>query len=398
MSGKIQYKKGGMYVPQYLKGRSNIIPIIPEPIVPSITSVPPYTEYDPIAFFAGDNLRIKPKTDRYSQQHRQDTFKNLVKNINETDGQTFSDILNPTNIKIIHDYNTKNYPNTITELYKDGTLAPNNTAPNNYLSTYNDGYYIQDRFLRQNKQFNTQKELDDWKLVNPGMEKDKGAYLLNDRSKGPIVYKPNLLVNNQTTTTTPVEQSILKDDLNKGKGADAGKLGQTYTNIDYTLPYSTLQKLNLLKGLKDAADVKTYYPIRQHQESILAKASLIDDQSLKNNINQSYFNTSKLNQGTINPSAYLAANKELAGQRLDKNNEIIGNILNQNNQITNGEKQAFAQTSFTGSPVEVFIASFNPFIKSVSAALSPLSCIFLIASFDIFGLSLVVIPSNPTTG
>lgn len=325
-----QYKAGGNVLPKFQDGVSN---------------------YDP-TFWDYDNLRTHTPQGIFTQEHTAGTFKKAVQNANQTFGLNLgSDVNNPKDIDLYHNTIQAYYPNTLNSFYQDGTIAPNTNG-------WNDGYYHKDRTQTVSPRYNTQADLDadikSGKLINKG---DVGFYRSNDPLQQSTVYRPiigqptNTTVNPATGITTPqqVQDYHAQSAANYStapvvpKGNDPAKLKQGNVSVDTQLPFSTLQKLNLLDSAKDFSTIKTYYPLHQHQESVLTNAQLLDDQGLKNNINQSYFNASKQNQTITNPAMYTAANKELSGQRLDKLNEVTANVLQQNNQITNGEKQAFAQ-------------------------------------------------------
>lgn len=113
----------------------------------------------------------------------------------------------------------------------------------------------------------------------------------------------------------------------------------TFNSTDYNIGLTPWQKLMLSKGMVDALGVKSYMPIRQHQESVLTKPTLISDQPGINQANRAYYNAARLNQIYSTPQMSIAANKQLAGTRLDQINDIIGQTQNQNVGIINQSQE-----------------------------------------------------------
>lgn len=84
--------------------------------------------------------------------------------------------------------------------------------------------------------------------------------------------------------------------------------------------------------------VKTQYPIRQHQQSVVAQLDNLSVQPQLDANNQAYFNTVGL-VGSDQGTAYA---QDLWGKRIAANNQVYGNVQNANVQTQNQQKQLIA--------------------------------------------------------
>ncbi len=126
-------------------------------------------------------------------------------------------------------------------------------------------------------------------------------------------------------------------------GNDPGDPKYSLQRTDYNMPFTDWQKMNMAYPFLKAATVKTYLPIRQHQESLIARPELISVQPQLNANNQAAFNASQLAR-VVSPAQSSSVIGNVLGQRLDANNQVLGNVANANNQITNTWRAQTAQT------------------------------------------------------
>lgn len=111
------------------------------------------------------------------------------------------------------------------------------------------------------------------------------------------------------------------------------------TNHDTKL--TPWQKINIGIPFYRALNVKTQYPLRQHQESVIPQLENINVQPQLDNNNQAYFNAASLTKG-INPSQSSAIAQQLFGNRLSANNQAIGNVQQANVATQNQQKMLAA--------------------------------------------------------
>ena len=126
-------------------------------------------------------------------------------------------------------------------------------------------------------------------------------------------------------------------------GNKAGDAEGLIDPTTYNTKLTPWQKFNAAIPFYRAATIKTQYPIRQHQESVIPQFENINAQPQLNQANQGYFNAANTLR-TLNPtqaSSYIA---QLAGNRIDSTNQILGNIQNQNAQTQNNQKGLAAQS------------------------------------------------------
>lgn len=122
-----------------------------------------------------------------------------------------------------------------------------------------------------------------------------------------------------------------------------GKIKEIIDPQTYDTKLTPWQKLNLAIPFYRAATVKTQYPLRQHQESVIPQFENQNVQPLLNNNNQAYFNTSNTLR-TLNPNQASSYIQQLAGNRIDANNQAIGQVQNNNIQTQNRQKELAANS------------------------------------------------------
>ena len=98
---------------------------------------------------------------------------------------------------------------------------------------------------------------------------------------------------------------------------------------DYNVGLTGWEKLNAAYPFFKAATVKTLWPLRQHQESLISNPEYASARPYLNRIDQSYFNTAQL--ARINPNASQSI-QQLQGDRIDQSNQAIANVEEQNRQ------------------------------------------------------------------
>lgn len=118
-------------------------------------------------------------------------------------------------------------------------------------------------------------------------------------------------------------------------GASPGNPDLPAIATQYDVGLTPWQKINMAIPFARAAAVKTYYPIRQQQESVITTPDLQSAQPYLNQNNQAYFNAAQLAKFSSNPAAII---QQLAGTRQDANNQAIGNVENQNISTINTGK------------------------------------------------------------
>jgi len=104
----------------------------------------------------------------------------------------------------------------------------------------------------------------------------------------------------------------------------------------YDSKLSLLQKFNIGLPFYRALNVKTQYPLRQHQESVIPQMDNISAQPQLDANNQAYFNASQL--------ADSSSAQQMFGQRIAANNQVLGTTQNQNVQTQNRQKELAAQS------------------------------------------------------
>jgi hypothetical protein len=114
-------------------------------------------------------------------------------------------------------------------------------------------------------------------------------------------------------------------------------------STDQSSKLSPWQKINMGIPFYRALTVKTQYPLRQHQESVIPQFENISAQPQLDANNQGYFNAAATTQAT-NPNQALANLQQLYGSRTDNSNKILGDIQNINTTNENNQKVLAANT------------------------------------------------------
>ena len=121
----------------------------------------------------------------------------------------------------------------------------------------------------------------------------------------PSIYTPSISPSASTETDLPLQRT------------------------DYNVGLTGWEKLNAAYPFFKAATVKTLWPLRQHQESLISNPEYASARPYLNRIDQSYFNTAQL--ARINPNASQSI-QQLQGDRIDQSNQAIANVEEQNRQ------------------------------------------------------------------
>lgn len=124
-------------------------------------------------------------------------------------------------------------------------------------------------------------------------------------------------------------------------GNNAGNPDGIVDPTTYNTALTPWQKINALIPLYRAATVKTQYPIRQHQESVIPQFENISAQPQLDESNRGYFNAAALTK-SMNPTQASSFIQQLAGNRIDANQRVLGNVQNQNVQTQNRQKETTA--------------------------------------------------------
>lgn len=132
---------------------------------------------------------------------------------------------------------------------------------------------------------------------------------------------------------------IMNDMLPKSPsvGAPVGKANGIIDPQTYDTKLTPWQKINIGIPFYRALNVKTQYPLRQHQESVIPQMENINVQPQLDANNQGYFNAAALTKG-MNPSQGSAYAQQLYGNRISANNQAIGNVQQANVQAQNNQK------------------------------------------------------------
>lgn len=179
------------------------------------------------------------------------------------------------------------------------------------------------------------------KLYNTKKASDSFVKTTND-----TVLHPNIIEGLKPTYRQPVDlpTHINPLSINTTMGEQPANITGPSVPTTYNVGFTPWQQINAAIPFIRAANVKTYMPLRQHQESVTPQLEGVNDQAYINNANQSYFKASQLNRLQSNPSLAIAGNEEMRGNILDNIDKITGDVLNQNTQIQNNQKVQTANT------------------------------------------------------
>jgi hypothetical protein len=120
-------------------------------------------------------------------------------------------------------------------------------------------------------------------------------------------------------------------------GRSPGNPNGLIDSTTYDSKLSLLQKFNIGLPFYRALNVKTQYPLRQHQESVIPQMDNINAQPQLDANNQAYFNSASL-VNSMPASQGAAYAQQMFGQRIAANNQVIGNVQNANVQTQNNQK------------------------------------------------------------
>lgn len=236
-------------------------------------------------------------------------------------------------------YNEPPYPNNWVN-YNDRTNKQNYTAPD---------------WIDPKTFYSTPGLIDYMKTLNdrPGIDNDMGK--ADDSHWGwrhqaalEKFFPNNTPVEKPSTTRevpgqTRVSITSPKPTIDLGNGNDPGKADGITDPKTYNTKIPIWQQLTMLRPFYMAAKVKTQYPLRQHQESVIPQFENQNVQPQLNANNQAYFNAANLTR-TMNPNQASSYLQQLYGNRINANDQAIGNVQNNNIQIQNRQKELAAST------------------------------------------------------
>lgn len=101
------------------------------------------------------------------------------------------------------------------------------------------------------------------------------------------------------------------------------------------------QLINMGIPFVRALGVKTQYPLRQHQESIIPQLENINAEPQLNQNNQAYFNAAANVKG-MNPNQGSAYMQQLFGTRIAANDQVLSNVQQANVQTQNQQRTGAA--------------------------------------------------------
>jgi len=114
-------------------------------------------------------------------------------------------------------------------------------------------------------------------------------------------------------------------------GNAVGKSNGIIDPQTYDTKLTPWQKINIGIPFYRALNVKTQYPLKQHQESVIPQMENVNVQPQLDANNQGYFNAASLTKG-MNPNQGSAYAQQLYGNRIAANNQAIGNVQQANVQ------------------------------------------------------------------
>ena len=115
------------------------------------------------------------------------------------------------------------------------------------------------------------------------------------------------------------------------QGNAVGKSNGIIDPQTYDTKLTPWQKINIGIPFYRALNVKTQYPLKQHQESVIPQMENVNVQPQLDANNQGYFNAASLTKG-MNPNQGSAYAQQLYGNRIAANNQAIGNVQQANVQ------------------------------------------------------------------
>ena len=310
--------------------------------------------YDP-NFFMGVDLRQPASKGIFTKEQQPGLFNRYVTNAN-TLGLNLGTELTPENIKAYQSAAYNAAPEAIDYFYnsKNPAIRFNNKRPQSSPSTFQDGLFNRDGVQFSNI-IGTSLEDIDQKAKNAGLIKKGNSYVFPNGEQATI-FRPVVQPNLPQINLDKVDPERLKElqdfqfGLNKTVTPPSNTTTDQTTSEDkdpelptiatnYNIGMTPLQKLNLAIGAGRALGVKTYYPLRQQQQSVLTQPELIDAQPYINQANQAYANSAALTRLVTNPQTAGAMVEQLGAQRLDNINKAIENVQNQNTSLINQARQ-----------------------------------------------------------
>jgi len=167
---------------------------------------------------------------------------------------------------------------------------------------------------------------------------------------GPLGYTADLLSNSQLDlkfpkmdSMSPAASLIGRPPTQQLNGNLAGNPQELVDPTTYDTKLTPWQKINVGIPFYRALNIKTQYPLRQHQESVIPQMENINAQPQLDQNNQAYFNAAQQTKGLI-PGQASAYMQQLFGTRIAANNQAIGNVQNANVQTQNNQKIMTANT------------------------------------------------------
>ena len=306
-------------------------------------------------FFSGINLMKPAPKGIFIGEERPGFFKQAVDSYNTLMGWDLGTDLNKNNISAMQNtlYNT--FPNEINTIYNSDkpSIRYNNKSPKFAPDTFKDNLFYHDApqisYIKGTSLEDIQQKA---KLM--GLDSVPNS---NNFVKGATIFRPLVQPDIKLNSPTPEAMSALLSTLpsaigvktpgtspDPSKGNEPGSVDLSKQGVQdkVKLGLTPLQMINIGIPLIRGLSVKTYYPIRQHQESVYSTPQLMSAQPQLNQANQAYFNSLDSLKTMTNPSQLGAISQNLNAQRLDHSDRILGNMENQNVNLINQARQNIA--------------------------------------------------------
>ncbi len=109
----------------------------------------------------------------------------------------------------------------------------------------------------------------------------------------------------------------------------------------YKTPLTPYEKLQIVHA--GTQRIPRFFPMRQHQQSVIPQLENVSVQPYLNNVDQQSFQAIREMRG-LPPNLRTAAISDITGKAIDQRNSAIGNVQNQNVQLQNQQKMLTAAT------------------------------------------------------
>lgn len=350
-----QYMKKGGFIKKYLNGGLdcpegyvwNGLQCVPNSLYIGASNMPinPYANQSINAgAYSKSPYDLATKGDKgYTLKERESYFNKVVDEANLL-GANLQKGLNQKNIDAYHKFYKENYPDVINTVYGNKSIMTNNKTPNNFLDTWDDGYFQKDAIGVDGTEvyYKSIEERDAAMKKLGRIATKKNPNIFYDVNKVTANNIPTLFrtkIYNDSTIPSPISSPTtdVKKDVPPIKDPEKSSVDGKKQAINWQ--FTPWQQANLGWAALQAAKVERQFPYRPQVKSQLVDSQKLNPQQALNQSNNAVSLALKASQ-SLNPYLAGASSQNAIAQGMNQTASILGQYDEKNSQIANQQELA----------------------------------------------------------